>query len=83
MTKDWINLIESADSLEKLETLRLEILGKKGFLTQEFTKLKDIPNEEKKEFAANLNKQKTLYQNTLDTKKRVFGNTKTKRAVKS
>ena len=83
MTKDWINLIESADSLEKLETLRLEILGKKGFLTAEFGKLKDIPGPDKKEFAANLNKQKASYQEAIDTKKEILEEQKLNEQLKS
>jgi len=70
--KEWIDKIESADSLESLENLRVELLGKKGFLTKEFARLKDIPNEEKKAFAQNLNTQKVEVTNAIDNKKIVL-----------
>jgi len=70
--KEWINKIDNASSLEELENLRVEILGKKGVLTAEFAKMKTIPNEEKKAFAQNLNEQKTLVANAIDTKKVVL-----------
>jgi phenylalanyl-tRNA synthetase alpha chain len=70
--KEWIEKIESADSVETLENLRIEILGKKGFLTKEFARLKDIPNEEKKAFAQNLNNTKVEITNTLEAKKEIL-----------
>ncbi|MGB5920554.1 MULTISPECIES: phenylalanine--tRNA ligase subunit alpha [unclassified Arcobacter] len=70
--KEWIEKIESADSIEALENLRIEILGKKGFLTKEFARLKDIPNEEKKAFAQNLNTKKIEITNALESKKEIL-----------
>jgi phenylalanyl-tRNA synthetase alpha chain len=67
--KEWIEKIENANSLESLENLRVEILGKKGVLTAEFAKMKAIPNEEKKAFAQNLNEQKVTITEAIDTKK--------------
>ena len=64
--KQWLQKISESNSLEQLELLRIEILGKKGVLTLEFTKMKDIPNNEKKEFAQNLNKQKAEINNALE-----------------
>ncbi len=64
-----ITQIENADSLETLETLRVDILGKKGTLTKEFARLKDIPNEEKKAFAQNLNTQKAAVANAIEVRK--------------
>jgi phenylalanyl-tRNA synthetase alpha chain len=70
--KEWIEKIESTDSVEALENLRIEILGKKGFLTKEFARLKDIPNEEKKAFAQNLNNNKLEITNALESKKEIL-----------
>ena len=70
--KEWIEKIESADSIEALENLRIEILGKKGFLTKEFARLKDIPNEEKKAFAQNLNTKKIEATSALESKKEIL-----------
>ena len=72
MIKEWLENIESSDSLETLENLRIEILGKKGVLTAQFSKMKDVPNEEKKAFAQNLNKQKTSVYEALENKKTIL-----------
>ncbi len=68
----WIEKINNATSLEELENLRIDTLGKKGILTLEFAKMKSVPNEEKKAFAENLNKNKTLITDALDAKKVVL-----------
>ncbi len=62
-------LIESADTLSALEEARIEIFGKKGVLAAEFAKMKSVPNEEKKEFAKNLNIQKSKLTGVFDQKK--------------
>ncbi|TEY02449.1 phenylalanine--tRNA ligase subunit alpha [Campylobacter sp. US33a] len=53
-----INQIHLCKNLSDLENLKISILGKKGSLTSKFSKLKDLKDEEKKEFAAKLNEQK-------------------------
>ncbi len=68
----WIEKIASAESLEELENLRIDTLGKKGVLTLEFAKMKSVPNEEKKSFAENLNKNKTLITDALEAKKEIL-----------
>ena len=70
--KQWIEQINSSTTLDQLEKLRVDILGKKGVLTLEFAKMKDIPNEEKKAFAQNLNKQKASINEALESKKTVL-----------
>jgi len=62
-------LIASAETLKGLEEVRIEIFGKKGVLASEFAKMKSVPNEEKKEFAKNLNIQKAKLTNLFDSKK--------------
>ena len=68
----WIEKITNAASLEELENLRIDTLGKKGILTLESAKMKSVPNEEKKAFAENLNEQKTLITNTIEAKKEIL-----------
>ena len=68
----WIEKITNAASLEELENLRIDTLGKKGILTLEFAKMKSVPNEEKKSFAENLNKNKTLITEALESKKEIL-----------
>ena len=65
----WIEKITNAASLEELENLRIDTLGKKGVLTLEFAKMKSVPNEEKKAFAENLNEQKALVTDAIEAKK--------------
>lgn len=67
--KDLESRINSAISLAELEKIRVELFGKKGKITEEFSKLKDVPNEQKKEFASNLNKQKAHFEALLNEKK--------------
>jgi phenylalanyl-tRNA synthetase alpha chain len=68
----WIEKITNAASLEELENLRIDTLGKKGVLTLEFAKMKSVPNEEKKAFAENLNEQKKLITDAIDIKKEIL-----------
>jgi phenylalanyl-tRNA synthetase alpha chain len=67
-----LNKIQGCSNLDELEAIRVESLGKKGFLTLEFAKMKDIPGPEKKAFAENLNKQKEAINNALEEKKVVL-----------
>ncbi|WP_409513457.1 phenylalanine--tRNA ligase subunit alpha [Campylobacter sp. MIT 97-5078] len=48
--------------------MRVKILGKKGSLTLEFAKLKDMQGEEKKEFANSLNMQKDAFNKAFESK---------------
>lgn len=70
--QDWIEKINSSESLEQLEQLRVDILGKKGVLTLEFAKMKTVPNEEKKSFAQNLNTQKAAISKSLESQKTIL-----------
>ncbi len=59
---------------EKLEEIRTSFLGKKGFVTEAFSQLKNIPNEEKKAFGAAINKVRDEISKQLDEKKEYFEN---------
>lgn len=72
MIKQWLNNIESSGSLEILENLRIEILGKNGILTTQFTKMKDVPNEKKKKFAQTLNTQKASINEAIENQKTIL-----------
>jgi phenylalanyl-tRNA synthetase alpha chain len=69
MLQEWLKEIDDSSTLKNLDDVRIAILGKKGYLSKEFAKLKEIPNEEKKDFAENLNKIKQLVTNRLAEKK--------------
>lgn len=61
--------ILNANTLEEIETARVNIFGKKGILTAKFAELKDKSGDEKKEFAAKLNSIKDELTNMLEEKK--------------
>lgn len=68
--QDFINKIKNEIStLDDLEKVRVEIFGKKGILAQGFAKLKELGEDEKKEFAANLNKQRDELGALIEAKK--------------
>jgi phenylalanyl-tRNA synthetase alpha chain len=67
--QEYIDKINSSKTLKELEDVRVEIFGKKGVLAEQFAKMKDIPNEDKKEFAKNLNIQKANLTNIFDDRK--------------
>ena len=42
--------MKNVSSLQELNELKVEFLGKKGLITEVNSMIRDIPNEEKKEF---------------------------------
>ena len=54
-------LFSNIDTLEKLNNIKVEYLGKKGKITELNSMIKDLPNEEKKEFGMKLNEVRTLF----------------------
>ena len=58
--------INDASSLSELEKVRIDLFGKKGTLSKEFAKLKDVPGSEKKAFAEGLNNKKASLQTAFD-----------------
>nr|MBP3724929.1 phenylalanine--tRNA ligase subunit alpha [Campylobacter sp.] len=67
-----IKKIAQAKNLEELETLRVELLGKKGKITTQFAKLKDLPEDEKKQVAKTLNKFRDQANKAIDTRKDIL-----------
>ena len=68
--QDFVNKIKNEIStLDDLEKVRVEIFGKKGILAQGFAKLKELGEDEKKEFAAKLNKQRDELGALIEAKK--------------
>lgn len=63
--ENLLSSIKNAKSLEELEALRVSVLGKKGVLTSEFAKLKDMNADEKKSFAASLNQKKSEFEKAI------------------
>lgn len=63
------NEIKTAANLDELEKLRLELFGKNGSITALFNELKNIPNEQKREFAKKANEQRDLFGALIAEKK--------------
>ncbi len=70
--KEWLKKIQSTDSLDALEEIRVAILGKKGVLTKEFAELKNLDENQKIEKAKELNTLKEQINGALNDKKRAL-----------
>jgi len=66
---ELLEKIDKATSSEELEKVRIEILGKKGILAKEFAKLKDLPPNQKREVAKELNEIKQQCLEKIERKK--------------
>ncbi len=60
--------IQACKDLNELEKLKVELLGKKSALSAEFAKLKDLKDDEKKDFAAKLNQTKQSFNEAFEAK---------------
>ncbi len=69
--KDIANSIKKCSSLKDLESIRIEVFGKKGLFAGQFAKLKDLKGDEKKEYASKLNTQKEELTKLINEKKRL------------
>ena len=70
--ENLLSSIENAKTLEELESLRVGIFGKKGVLTAEFAKLKDMGADEKKAFAATLNTKKAELEAAISSRSEIL-----------
>ena len=66
---ELLEKIDKATSSEELEKVRIEILGKKGILATEFAKLKNLPPNQKREVAKELNEIKQQCLEKIERKK--------------
>ncbi|MBQ9853971.1 MAG: phenylalanine--tRNA ligase subunit alpha [Bacilli bacterium] len=76
MNKEIINKIKTEieelnniDNLKELNDLKVLYLGKSGKITELSKLMKDIPNEEKKEFGMLINELRQLFNNFYDERK--------------
>ncbi len=65
---EMINKIKTVNTIKELNDLKVLYLGKKGIITELLSKMKDIPNEEKKSFGMSINEVRTLFNNEYDLK---------------
>ena len=66
----------NAQSIEKLEVFRIAYLGKKGKVTLLFNEFRNVPNDQKKEFGAQLNVLKKAIQSKIIELKEQIGSKK-------
>ena len=58
--------INNINTLEELQNIKTEFMGKNGYITEVQSMFKEIPNEEKKEFGMKLNEVRTLFNTKYD-----------------
>lgn len=58
------------DSMEKLNTIKSDFLGKNGYITEVQGLIKDIPSDKKKDFGIKLNEVKSLFNTKYEDIKR-------------
>jgi phenylalanyl-tRNA synthetase alpha chain len=61
--------IEKCNSVKELDKLRVEVFGKKGYFSKEFSKLKELKGNEKIAHAAKLNEEKEKFGELVNAKK--------------
>ncbi len=61
LKKELEQLFKKVNNLEELNHLKIEYLGKKGKITELNAKIKELPNDEKKEFGKNVNEVKQFF----------------------
>ena len=67
--KETIAQISQASNKNELESIRIEMSGKKGYLTQAFSKLGTLSGDAKKEVAAEINTLKKEFESLFHIKK--------------
>ncbi|MGB2552905.1 phenylalanine--tRNA ligase subunit alpha [Campylobacter sp. MOP51] len=81
--QEYKDSISRCSNLAELDRIRVDLLGKKGLITSEFAKLKDMSDDEKKSFAANLNKLRDEFETLLASKKSELENSEIKAKMKA
>ncbi|MBD9099025.1 phenylalanine--tRNA ligase subunit alpha [bacterium] len=64
--------LNETKDIKSLNDLKVKYLGKKGIITELSSKIKEIPNEEKKEFGMKMNELKNSFNLLYDSKKTLF-----------
>ena len=59
--KTMLEELSNVKDLKNLSDLKVKYLGKKGIITELYSKMKEIPNEEKKEYGKKINDIKDLF----------------------
>lgn len=78
-SEDYKKAIQNCQSTKELEILEIDYLGRNGLINNLFKKIKEIKNEEKKEYGQKINKLKKEIQKLIQIKKVELGKRKTKK----
>lgn len=62
--------LDNVNTENELNEIKAEYLGKKGYITSLYSKMKDLDNEEKKSFGAKINNLKAEATSLIDDKKK-------------
>jgi len=74
LLSDFNSQISKIENKQQLEEIRINFLGKKGFVTELFLQLKNVANEEKKAFGAAINQIRDEVTKKIDAAKNDFEN---------
>ncbi|MES2961018.1 MAG: phenylalanine--tRNA ligase subunit alpha [Pseudomonadota bacterium] len=74
LLSDFNSQISKIENKQQLEEIRINFLGKKGFVTELFSQLKNVANEEKKAFGAAINQVRDEVTKKIDAAKNDFEN---------
>ncbi len=66
--QEWLTKIDKIVTANKLEEVRIELLGRHGLLNDLFTKMKDLPSDQKKQYGQELNELKNVFENAINQK---------------
>jgi phenylalanyl-tRNA synthetase alpha chain len=75
--------IAQATTFEQVEALRIKFLGKKGLITALMPLIKQVPNEQKRDFGMQINQLKTLVEQTLESLAEKFEQEKIAKQISS
>lgn len=67
MKEEINNIFKENIDIKRLNELKVEYLGKSGYITELSKGMKDVPNEEKKEYGMLLNELRELFNNNYDS----------------
>lgn len=70
--KTMLEELSNVKDLKSLSDLKVKYLGKKGIITELYGKMKEIPNEEKKEYGRKINEIKNLFNKKYEELKNKF-----------
>ena len=70
--KTMLEELSNVKDLKSLSDLKVKYLGKKGIITELYSKMKEIPNEEKKEYGRKINEIKNLFNKKYEELKNKF-----------